>query len=179
MGNSQSHGRARVLKSRRGFGAQGELDVLDRRDPISLELLVIECRRHPSLPHFEAHELVDPHQAIEFAADAAGLGNLDHQGGRKLMIPGDELVVDRDLLGDGLFTHAALGPGHFLDLKNHRVPVLKNERQPIAQGNPPILLHRNRLSQIPLTNFFVGREVQNFRRFHPFHTDSSPPGPNP
>jgi hypothetical protein len=118
--------------ARRELRAEREPHVLNRGDPVLLELLGVEVRPDRLVADVHVDVFVDSDQAIELRSDLGHLGDFDHERGRERIVVGDELVVNVDLLLDLLRLHDLLGPDHLLDVEEDRVAVLEHEHEFVA-----------------------------------------------
>src|SRR5256885_1343614 len=117
-----------------GRGAPGpprlgrEADVLDGRYLLRRLPPRLEGRRHAELAaNLERHVLVDTDEAVQLLPEPALLLDLDEQRRRELPGSGEERVVDRELLADGVQVGDPLDPEHLLRLIPDRGPVLEQE----------------------------------------------------
>src|SRR5437773_2099966 len=120
---------------------QREADVLDGRYLLRRLPPRLEGRRHAELAaHLERHVLVDADEAVQLLPEPALLLDLDEQRRRELPGSGEERVVDRELLADGVQVGDPLDPEHLLRLIPDRGAVLEQEGEPVAHRHPPGLL---------------------------------------
>src|SRR5213594_840706 len=122
---------ARFLREREAHVLHGR-ELLRRLPPR------LERGRHAELAaHLERHVLVDPDQAVDLLPEPALVLDLDEQRRRERPRPGEERVVDRELLADGVQVGDVLDPEHLLRLIPDRRLVLEQEAQPVAHRHPP------------------------------------------
>jgi len=98
---------------------------------------VSEVQRDPVL--VQALEAVDGPMHLVLG-QARELGDLGEEGGRQLVRRRNERVVGVELALDLLRPHETLRAHHLLDLEEHGLPVLEEQGQVVAQGDPAVLL---------------------------------------
>ena len=138
--DAQARRHRRVLEAGAGGPVEREADVLDRGDALLLELLRVEARRDDELvaplAEDEGDVLVDPDQAVELGADRREIGDLDEERRGELALAGHELVVDVELVLERLRLADALDARHLVHLPAHRLAVLEDEGDAVADGDP-------------------------------------------
>jgi len=86
-------------------------------------------------PHRRPH--VDAHEAVEDGLDLVLLGGRGDKEGTRLSRPGQERVVDVELVLHAAIVGDPLHAAHLLDLEEQSVAVLEDEGQVAANGDPP------------------------------------------
>ena len=110
-------------------------------------------------PHVVAR--VDAEELVQDGLDLQRLADLDEHRRRELTRPGQERVVDPDLLRDLRLVHDALGADHLLDLEPDGLPVLEDEGEVAAHGDAAGLLQLDDLASPRFSHPLVLDEVQD------------------
>jgi len=110
-------------------------------------------------PHVIA--AVDALQRVQHRLDLGGVADLDEHRRRQLPGPGQERVVDLELVADPVLRDDALSADHLLDLEPHGLPVLEDERQVTADADPAIGLQRDDRLPARLAHLLVLDQIQD------------------
>ncbi len=117
----------------------------------------------------------EAHEPVELRLDASLLGDLDEQRGRKLARVGQQLVVDVDLLLDGLRFREALGPAHLLDLVQDGETTFEDERHAVAEEDAPLRFHGDHVLPPGVANQLVFVEVLDVVELELSHQTTASP----
>src|SRR3970040_95420 len=74
---------------------------------------------------------------------------------------GNKLVVNLDLLANFVQIGNALGAQHLLDLKNHGIAILEDNRNLVPDRDPTLFLFFNDIVAKLLTNLLVSRKAED------------------
>src|SRR5215470_19796601 len=73
----------------------------------------------------------------------------------------NQLIVNGDLIADFIQIRNTLGPQHFLNLEDYSIPIFEQQRNFVADRNPPILFQLDDSLTMFRPYLFVRIETQN------------------
>src|SRR5665213_579478 len=137
-------------------------NILHCADAPFLGLLFIEhCFVFVLANHEIDAMLGQSHQRIERRPDFFLLGYFDQERGRKLVVRWQEPAIGIDLMLDLLRVNHPLDAHHFLNLEEHGVAVLEDERHDRPDMHAPVFLRLDHARAIFGALFFVLGDIEN------------------
>jgi hypothetical protein len=95
--------------------------------------------------------------------------DLEKKRGAQFIGVRDKLVVNGDLFANLIEIGDSLGPQHFLNLKCHRVAVLKYHGNTVAQRDAPLFLFVDDVVTKFLAHLLIGGKTENVVENNLFH----------